>query len=368
MTVMNYNVPPDFQINHQKRSTKKLITGEDLNQALESLNQSIINQLLDEANFWSANLLISGYRDQLWKYLILFYFKHINCINPLLLDYLYQQYLLYTQIKKLYVRNLKNLPNNQELRNHLSELVSLLALTSKLSEEIIIPTEVQNVKIDRDIIRKSHHLTCLLLKNISPQSVLYQQFYGFVVNYHSNHLINCFYYLNWFINDNDYMYETEIECKIPSYLTGHSILLVLKFLLLQIKTQIKNNPQISHLVDINTNISNVLSFYFMAYKQKLLEHCFYIMTYLILLSKNLTLQTFNNHLDLQNPSIIQQILTINYLYQELNTISVQHGEKTNPKSKSKSKERTNNPLNDPKIQEYLRIINDIDLLVPYSTK
>ena len=172
---MNCNVPQEYQIIDRKCAKGKTISGYTKNEVIKHLLESIDNKLINDANFWGAELISSGDHSQIWDALLSYYFEFINYPNPHLLGYLAQQYALYINIKKLYTGNLKNLCNNQEFRNHLSDTISLLCLSEK--NQIIIPSCNHNYakrsREDPQLHEKTNKFIEIFLKNISNNSTLY---------------------------------------------------------------------------------------------------------------------------------------------------------------------------------------------------
>lgn len=210
----------------------------------------------------------SGWHVPFWDTLFAFYFQQINYLNPSLLDYLIQQSLLYTEIKKTYTGNLKNLPNNQELRNHLAEVVAILCSARK--DPLKIPEKPIPYPIDGTILDKVGKFVQEFAKTIPAGSIPHQNFFQFVVNYYNNTMDNCIYYIDWFVRDSEYIVNLDLDYKIPSTLNNKSILLILKFMILQIKTQIKSH-HISNDIDmihhLTETIEWIISYYAVTHKK-----------------------------------------------------------------------------------------------------
>lgn len=368
---MNYNVPNDYQIMTPKLSTKKTINNYNKDEALQSLFNSLKEGLIKDANYWGAEILASGFHGQLWDGILSFYFKNINYVNPQLLNYVNQQYLLYCEIKKLYTGNLKNLCNNQELRNHLSETITTLCISKK--ETITIPKEETNSPIDGLILDKTCKFVSIFVKNISTNSTLYQYFFQFVANYYNNSINNCLYYLDWFVKDNEYMIDVNLEFKIPAILSKKSILLILKFLILQIKAQIKVHKKTNKLDEITDILDTALSFYILIYKKKDYETCSYIVIYILVLSRCLDHYDQEISTDSSDPRLIQMCMEINFIYQNIQQKQLESKKKeTKNKTKSKSAGRGKNTTKtqtkeqfyeNPMNQQYLKLLYDRESLL-----
>jgi hypothetical protein len=280
------------------------------------------------------------------------------------MNYINQQYVLYVNIKKTYIGNLKNLCNNQELRNHLAETISVMCLSPK--DEIVIPEEVSTNKIDSIIVNKTNKFVSMFLKNISPQSVMYQNFYQYAINYFNNNISNCIYYIAWFMNDVEYVIDVDMKFKIPPILAKKSILLIIKFLILQIKTQIKMNHKHQMVNEVTETLNTVISVYFNTYKKKDYETCTYIITYIMILARDLDNFINSDHPLLYDTRVVQQCSEINLLYQKIQNTSstiVQEPVQTKKKNTRKGKADTREQFyENPQNIEYLNLIYNTDLL------
>src|SRR5256885_13706093 len=104
---MNYNVPSDYQINVNKKSTTKTINNYQKKEVIETLYDCLKKGLIIDSNYWAAELFASGFYLPLWDCIFRFYFQYVSYNNPNFVNYLNQKYLLLCQTKKSYVGNLK---------------------------------------------------------------------------------------------------------------------------------------------------------------------------------------------------------------------------------------------------------------------
>jgi len=360
---MNLNVPPAYQINPNcAHTTKTTINRYQRSFATQSLIDCILAESIQDANCWGAELLASGFHAILWETLIALYFKSINYSHPMLIDYLHQQYLLYNEVKKSYTGNLKKLCNNQELRNHLAETIGLLCMAEK--NEFKIPVKPIRYDIDESVQEKANKFVSIFIKNISVTSVLYHQFSQLVLNYYNDCLDNCLHFLNWFVKDNDYAVDVTVDFKTPALLNRKSILLIYKFLILQIKTQIKMNNMSDKTEVITDLLDTVISYYILFYKKQDYETCTYIVLYILILSR--CLETFDQieSINTSEQQLVRQTLMINVLYQKIQQTATEKAAKAaTGKGGKKSEEEKMVDFNELN-KEYIRLINDVTLLVP----
>jgi len=361
---MNYNVPTDYQINVIKKSTTKTINNYQKKEVIEALYDSMKKGLIIDANYWAAELFSSGFYLPLWDSIFRFYFQYVNYVNPNFIDYLNQKYLLLCQAKKLYSGNLKNLCNNQELRNHLAEIITLFCLSEKT--ELIIPSSLNEISINDEMSQKTNQIIQIIAPYLSQQSLIHQQFHSFIVNYYGNDLDNCIHYINWFVKDNEYTINSFSEFKVPTTISQKSMWLIWKFLLLQYKT-IKNAhmnlEQITELLDL------LMHLYIMIYKRKDNDSCSYILSFILLMTKHPDQIDWSQSLDITDSRLIKQCAEINLIYRNLQNAHTKITETTN-KEKTKSKGRKtkkeiekNKFYEDPKNQEFLKLLYDTDAIM-----
>lgn len=379
---MNYQVPIEYQYKNSKHSSKVTITGNDKSEALTLLEQNLTIGNIDVANQITAELLLSGFHGILLEFLLIYYFKHINFKHYYLFDYISRQLSLYETIKKSLVGNLKSLCNHQELRNHLTELVTLLCISPKYHCVIPANTSESNLIVS-DKIKK---LLTIFTSNIPPNSHLYKVLAHFMTCYFDNHLDSCLSDIYWFVSNEDQTIDVEIDGKIPQILHNKTILLIIKFVILQIKAQI-NACKISDGEDISNTLVNLIDNYVTHYKRKDYETCTYISLFMVLLSKSIPKLGGLTPVDITQPQVISACLSVNQTYiqltqnqqkEDVDEDVVQH--ESNPKGKHKGnlqvpktskkmskKDAAKQKMLDmfyqnPRNVEFLRVINSDELI------
>lgn len=359
---MNYNVPIDYQINIIKKSTIRTLNNYQKSEVMEALLDCLKKGLIIDANYWAAELFASGFYLHLWDCLFKFYFQQINLMNPNFIDYLNQKYLLLSQIKKLYVNNTKNLCNNQELRNHLAEIVTLLCSAEKIDK--IIPLTTNNSQIDEQMNAKTNKIIQIIAPYLSPQSLLYEQYRLFIINYYSD-VENCLYYIHWFIKDNEHTINTFEEFKVPVTMAQKSMWLIWKFILIQYKN-IKNRKINYNLTDLRieqiTDLLELLvNLYIMIYKRKDYETCSYLLLFIVNISKCPDEINWSAIIDITDPAVIRQCAEINKVYSHLQLSSKKI--KDNPSGKKGKKEIEKRQFyENPKNIEFIRLINNYEAI------
>ena len=359
---MNYNVPFEYQINIAKKSTIRTINNYLKAEVIEALFDCLIKGLTVDANYWAAELFASGFYLPLWDCIFKFYFQHIHMMNPNLIEYLNQKHILLSQIKKLYTNNAKNLYNNQELRNHLAEIITLLCLAEKFSHSI--PSKINTLNIDNQTYVKTGQIIQIIAPYLTPQSLLYEQYQSFIINYY-NDLDNCLYYIDWFIKDNQHTITHFEDLKVPIAISQKSMWLIWKFMLIQYKTlKSKHTLNGHHMDKINELLELLVNLYISIYKRKDYDACSYLLFFSLKITKSPEILNWSASIDTTQSLIIKQCAEINKVYRHLQ-LSYEN-KKNNPKSKTSKKsqkeEKSQKFYENQKIIEFLRLINDFESL------
>ena len=120
----------DYRVNKDLKSST--LTGYKRIDVIKAMSKAIINSNLEEACRWSIELHVSGYTDYIFNELFITYINNININNPYYFFYFIRR-------KKYYYELIKDIPNkikifsrnNQEIRNLINELVSILVYSKK---------------------------------------------------------------------------------------------------------------------------------------------------------------------------------------------------------------------------------------------
>lgn len=110
--------------------------------AQDKLQKYIINGKISDSNVWAAELVVSGMINLVWDTIFEIYYQNINIINPPMGLWIFRCYHRYLDIKKNYRSNLRNLCNDQEIRNMIAEILTILCI----SEKNFVNVSFKNVK------------------------------------------------------------------------------------------------------------------------------------------------------------------------------------------------------------------------------
>lgn len=131
------DVPYDYCIyDHRLKKDLKssTLTGYKKNDVVKAMGKAIINSKIEEACRWSIELHVSGMTELIFDELLLIYFKHININNPYYFFYFIRRRKYYYNLISNYPKNILLFTrDNQEIRNLICELVSILVFTKKNS-------------------------------------------------------------------------------------------------------------------------------------------------------------------------------------------------------------------------------------------
>lgn len=138
------DVPTPYLINDTRRPElfKKTTFSNYLKKdVFQTIIKSFDNGNVSDACLWSCECIISGYLDELWDKCLEYYTKYININSPFLPYHLYQKLVLLLRLKKTphFSKNMLDLRNCQEVRNHIAELMCLMSHATKSRKSFPLP-------------------------------------------------------------------------------------------------------------------------------------------------------------------------------------------------------------------------------------
>jgi hypothetical protein len=203
------DIPDKYYINDFRKITdfkKNTFNGYQKSDVLTALQKSIIEQKLEEACHWAVEMLVSGHLMECWDRLILINSKLINYANPNLSFHIWLRFSQAIQIiqdPKYHGEKSLQLRNNQECRNHLTDVVSLMTLSpkNKLGTLPKISTEDFRIDVFENKLEAKHvFLIQNIIKENDPSEI------NVVVNEFSYQLTDrvgnidkAMYWLNWIL-------------------------------------------------------------------------------------------------------------------------------------------------------------------------
>jgi hypothetical protein len=201
------DIPDTHYINDFRKITdfkKNTFNGYQKSDVLSALQKSILEQKLEEACHWGVEMLVSGHLMECWDRLILINSKLINHANPNLSFHIwirFSQIIQIIQDPKYHGEKILQLRNNQECRNHLTDIVSLMTLSpkNKLSSLPKISTEDFRIDVFQDKLEAKHiFLIQKIIKENDPSeiNVVVNEF-AFQLTERTGNIDKALYWLNW---------------------------------------------------------------------------------------------------------------------------------------------------------------------------
>ena len=123
-------IPDQYKLYHLKKRVgkyhKKTFNAYDQSEVISKLQQSIQKGLIVQSNYWAVELIISGYYEPLWRIIWQIVMNQV-VLTQKLINYVHKEY---RYLNKIYQSD-KHWVDRQEIRNHLAELIGILAVLPK---------------------------------------------------------------------------------------------------------------------------------------------------------------------------------------------------------------------------------------------
>lgn len=133
-----YQIPDLYFLNDYRgvnQFKKATYNGYQKGDVFKALENSIFEGKIEESCNWGLELLVSGHLEELWEKLVIISSKFINLGNPKLSSFLWSRYCdafnLFNPDQENDPNLRLNLRNNQETRNRLIEIITIMALSDK---------------------------------------------------------------------------------------------------------------------------------------------------------------------------------------------------------------------------------------------
>lgn len=185
---------------------KKTFSGYQKSDVLSALQKSIIDQKIEESCHWGIELLVSGMIGELWDKITVLASKMINVANPRMPIYIWNRFV--QQIQLMHHRDYEgervlNLRNNQECRNHLVDVITLLTLSTKNKLPTLPKVALDDFKVDFFMTKlkaKDTRLTDKIIMVGDPTEihVVANEFAHSIAEMTTNRS-QAFYWLNWIL-------------------------------------------------------------------------------------------------------------------------------------------------------------------------
>lgn len=200
-------IPDDYFIDDYRKITdfkKQTYSGYQKSDVLSALQKSIMDGKVEEACNWAAEMLVSGNLMECWDRIIILNSKLINIGNPCFPFYLWTRFAQQIQIiqeQKYQGERVLTLRNNQECRNHLTDIITILTLASKNKIKSLPKITTEDFRLDifeTKLEAKHINLLTNIIKPNDPSevSVVMNEF-AYQIKSGSGNLDKALYWFNW---------------------------------------------------------------------------------------------------------------------------------------------------------------------------
>lgn len=184
------------------------------NDVIKSLITAFDNIKVEEACVWAVELHSSGQQEILWKNILLYISESINIDSPYLPVWIWRNYIKFQNLElKFDKKYLIEGRNNQELRNILADVISILVLSRKNNVFIkknlpkITLNDFNIVNLEKKIIAKNSYMIVNIVHENDPKELqIGLNEFAICLNNKEINYMNTIYWLEWLL-----MYEK--ECK-----------------------------------------------------------------------------------------------------------------------------------------------------------
>ena len=149
------DVPQNFIINDTRKVNefhKKTYSGYLKKDVLDILFKKVDESSLEEVCIWCVEIVISGYFEDLWERIILYYSKYININSPYIPYHIFIRLNQFLKISKHedFKKNFLDMRNSQEVRNHFCEMVCMITNATKMRKPIAL-TKMNNNDFSKNV-------------------------------------------------------------------------------------------------------------------------------------------------------------------------------------------------------------------------
>jgi hypothetical protein len=158
-----------------KDFSKTSFSGFKKNEVKRDLITSLYQSQLEEACFWSADLVCSGHFEDLWDIIIYFFAKYIHIGNSILAVYIDKRLDIFKSIINECTGDILGLRNDRTVRELFAEIIVVLCDSERSIQysEIVISTDDFNMSYEMDrFVAPSMEFTQVLLPSDPEEFVI----------------------------------------------------------------------------------------------------------------------------------------------------------------------------------------------------
>lgn len=137
------NIPEDFLI---PKVDSKTLTGNNPNVVIKKFETALLERNFTNSIFFGLDLSLSGHPEKIYEKLLDIFLKDYNISSLFYLEWLYNEVKSYFHKKKIYKKDISDLGNNQEFRNHSIFNIGYLIMSKKSDLKLFTDILSQNGK------------------------------------------------------------------------------------------------------------------------------------------------------------------------------------------------------------------------------
>lgn len=266
------------------------------------LRSAILDEDIKEANTIAADMIISMYHHELWDVVFSVWIEHIHLKHIGMLSWLLRGYNRFNHLRTKY--GLLNLKNQQEVRNLIAQIVTVLCIQPKLKIEVkVSPRSAELSSNSKEL--AMFYYNGSKLEGIAVDNDVIMSLAQFIEFYNQNALKNAHHWIKELLNS-----EHKLKpCK--GFRVGKKVSDKPIWLIWSIMYNIAEKKGIDTIV---LNDLRQLFMYFLSAQNK--EYSL-LYTYIMVSYVKHSQKIVNMSVDTLNRHVLKAVLCINHLYQSL---------------------------------------------------
>lgn len=303
------DIPNTFVIaTVRQRYPLKSANGIPKDQIGDKLKSAILEEDFKLANSLAAEMVISMYYHEMWDVIFSVWIEHIHLKHIGMLSWLLKNYHRFNHLKTKY--GSMNLKNQQEIRNLIAQIVTVLCVQSKLKIEVKVgPRSAELSANSKEL--AMYYYNGSKINGVATDEDVIMALAQFIEFYNQNALKNAHHWINELLNS-----EHRLKpCK--GFRVGKKVSYLPIWLIWSIMYNIAEKKGIDTIV---LNDLRQLFMYFITAKNKEYSLLYtYIMVSYVKHSQKIT----NVPVDTLNRHVLKAVICINHLYQSLQPKSIE---------------------------------------------